>query len=419
MTALAGPSTRSADLAELLAARVPGRCLPAPFYTDPAIHDADVAGIFARHWIFVATEPEVPEPGDYVTVDVGPYSVIIVRDDDEQVRAWHNVCRHRGARILPETSGSVGNIVCGYHKWTYRPDGALVSAGQQPSDFDKGCFGLKPVHLRNVAGLIYLCLADDPPSDFDDVASRMTPYLEPHQLQHTRVAAQEDLVEPGNWKLVMENNRECYHCDGHPELACSLFPTYGYTADDMPARLQPALDRYLQADLDLRRTCDERGLLHARIEELSGRPTAFRIQREPLDGAGESFTPDGSAVSRRLLGSFDTPRLGRLSIHQQPNAWLHLLSDHVVTFSVVPLAADRTLLRTTWLVHEDAVEGQDYDLGALTDVWQRTNEQDSSFVALAQRGVSSPAYEPGPYSASEYQVEEFCAWYVERMKEHG
>ncbi|WP_137121143.1 aromatic ring-hydroxylating oxygenase subunit alpha [Segeticoccus rhizosphaerae] len=415
MTALAGRSTRFPELAGLVASRIPGRCLPAPFYTDPAIHDADVAGIFARHWIFVATEPEVSEPGDYVTVEIGPYSVIIVRDDDEQIRAWHNVCRHRGARILPEANGSVGNIVCGYHKWTYSPDGVLLSAGEQPPDFDKGCFGLKPVQLRNVAGLIYLCLADDPPADFDEVIPRIEPYLAPHRLEHTKVAAQVDLVEPGNWKLVMENNRECYHCDGHPELLCSFFPTYGYEPDDMPARLQPAFDRFLQADLDLRNACDERGMPHALIEELSGRPTGFRIQREALDGAGESFTRDGRAACQRLLADFDTPRLGRMTMHQQPNVWLHLLSDHAVTFSVLPIAADQTLVRTTWLVHEDAVEGEDYDVAALTDVWRATNEQDRGFVRLAQQGVSSPAYEPGPYSASEYQVEQFCAWYIERM----
>jgi Rieske 2Fe-2S family protein len=391
--------------------------LASPFYNSREIFDLDVSAIFAKHWIFVASEPELPEPGDYRTVEVGPYSVIIVRDDDEQVRAWHNVCRHRGARILNEDAGSVGNIVCGYHKWTYGVDGELLHAGQQPADFDRSCFGLKPVQVRSVAGLIYICLADEPPSDFDDVAVRIEPYLLPHQLRRTKVAAQEDLVEDGNWKLVMENNRECYHCDGHPELSCSLFPTYGYEEADLPARLRPAFDRYLAADADLRRSCEDRGLPYARIEELSDRATAFRIQREPLDGAGESFTPDGRAVSRRLLGDLDTPRLGRLSMHHQPNAWFHVLADHAVTFSVLPLAPDKTLVRTTWLVHEDAVEGVDYDVGVLTEVWRRTNLQDGVFVARAQAGTASPAYEPGPYTLSEYQVDEFCTWYVDRLRE--
>ncbi|MEP7089181.1 MAG: aromatic ring-hydroxylating dioxygenase subunit alpha [Nocardioidaceae bacterium] len=417
MTAFAPPSTTTRGLADLIAARVPMRPLAAPFYTDREVFDADLSAIFGRSWIFVGNEAEIPEPGDYRTVEIGAWSVILVRDDDEEVRAWHNVCRHRGARILNDAGGSVGNIVCGYHQWTYGVDGTLLHAGQQPATFDRSCFGLKPVHVRSVAGLVYLCLADEPPADFEDVAARIEPYLLPHQLRRTKVAAQIDLVEEGNWKLVIENNRECYHCDGHPELACSLFPTYGYEEADLPPRLRPAFDRYLEADDDLRSACEERGLPHRQIQELSGRVTAFRIQREPLDGAGESFTPDGTAISTKLLGDLDTPRLGRLSMHHQPNAWFHFLADHAVTFAVLPLAPDRTLVRTTWLVHEDAVEGEDYDVDVLTEVWRQTNLQDGSFVARAQAGVSSPAYEPGPYSASEQQVDEFCSWYVDRLRE--
>ncbi len=410
------PVDRRERLRGLLADRRPGRPLETPFYVDRDVFDLDISAIFARHWVFVATEPEIPEPGDYRTVEIGPYSVILVRDDDEEVRAWHNVCRHRGARILNEARGSVGNIVCGYHKWTYGTDGSLRHAGQQPPDFDGSCFGLKPVHVRSVAGLLYLCLADEPPADFDDVSARIEPYLAPHQLRRTKVAAQEDLVEAGNWKLVIENNRECYHCDGHPELSATLFPVYGYTDENVPDLLRPDFDRYEQVEADLTLAWVERGLPHARIEELETRVSGFRIQREPLDGAGESFSPDGRALCRRMLGDFDIPRLGRLSMHHQPNAWFHFLTDHAVTFSVLPLAPDRTLVRTTWLVHEDAVEGVDYDVEALTSVWRQTNLQDGVFVARAQAGVGSPAYEPGPYTASEYQVDAFCTWYVDRLR---
>ena len=301
MTAVADTATGTLDrsgIAALLADRVPGRPLASPFYTSREIFDLDLAAVFGRSWIFAATEAEIPEPGDYVTVEIGAWSVIIVRDDDEQVRAWHNVCRHRGARILDEPAGSVGTIVCGYHKWTYGVDGALLHAGQQPRTFDRSCFGLKPVHVRSVAGLIHLCLGDEAPADFDDVAARLEPYLLPHRLREAKVAAQVDLVEQGNWKLVMENNRECYHCDGHPELSCSLFPTYGYDEADVPPLLRPAFDRYVRAEADLRTTCEQLGLPYARIEELEGRASGFRVQREPLDGAGESFSPDGRVVSR-------------------------------------------------------------------------------------------------------------------------
>lgn len=408
----------AAGLAQLVARRAPGRSLEAPFYTSPEVFDLDVAAVFARHWVFVATEPEIPEPGDYVTVDIGPYSVIVLRDDEEQVRAFHNVCRHRGARLLPETSGSVGNLVCGYHQWTYATDGRLLHAGQQSSGFDAGCWSLKQVHVRSVDGLVLVCLAPDPPSDIDDVAGRLRPYLAPHRLARTRVAAREDLVEHANWKLVMENNRECYHCEaGHPELTRTFFPTWGYAEDEIPRRLLPAHERYLGATAELEETCRTRDIPTALIREVSGRPTAFRVDRGPLDAAGESYTRDGRAVCERLLGDLDVRRLGRLSIHLQPNSWFHVVGDHAVTFTALPLAADRTLVRTTWLVHEDAVEGVDYDLATLTDVWHRTNAQDAGLVSRAQAGISDPAYEPGPYSPSESDVDAFVTWYVERLAE--
>jgi Rieske 2Fe-2S family protein len=403
---------------ELVERRSAGNSLEAPFYTSRELFDLDLTAIFADHWIFVATEAELPEPGDYVTVQLGRYSIVVVRDDDGSLRSFHNVCRHRGARILDEGRGSVGNIVCRYHKWTYGTDGSLRFAPSQPAGFDTSCFGLKPVHVRGVAGLVFVCLADQPPNDFDDVVARIEPYLLPHRLSGAKVAAQADLVESGNWKLVMENNRECYHCDGHPELLRTFFPTYGYAEKDIPPQLRPAYERYLRAEADLRQTCDVLGLPTDLVEELDNRATGFRAYRMPLDLAGESFTPDGTAACRLSLGEQSTPRLGDLSVHLQPNSWFHVVGDHAITFSVLPVAPDRTLLRTTWLVHPDAEEGVDYDPGMLLKVWTATNEQDAELVALAQQGVSSPAYEPGPYAPTEKDVEAFVSWYIARLRAH-
>ena len=139
-------------------------------------------------------------------------------------------------------------------------------------------------------------------------------------------------------------------------------------------------------------------------------------QRLPLDRAGESHTFDTRAACRRLLGELTDARLGGLSFWTQPNSWHHFMGDHAVTFCVLPLGPDRTLLRTTWLVHKDAVEGVDYDPANLTGVWEATNRQDAALVEITQAGVRSPAYEPGPYSLyTEGLVEQFCQWYVERM----
>ncbi|MGP9821735.1 aromatic ring-hydroxylating oxygenase subunit alpha [Salinarimonas sp. NSM] len=402
----------------LLARRRPGHSLEAPFYTAPEIFEHDLALIFGRHWIFVAVEGEVAEPGDYVTVEIGTASIIVVRDDDGNLAAFHNVCRHRGARILSEPAGVVGKLVCPYHQWTYDLDGTLLHAEHMGAGFDRACHSLKRVHVRSLAGLIHVCLAGEPPADFDAMAAAMTPYLAPHGLAQAKVAASIDLIEEGNWKLTMENNRECYHCaTNHPELTVSLFEYgFGFAPDDADADRAAAMAAYERICGEFEARWTREGLPFAEIERLAGCATGFRTQRLAIDRAGESQTMDTRSACRRLLGGLSEPRLGGLSFWTQPNGWHHLMADHAVTFSVIPLAPDRTLLRTRWLVHRDAVEGIDYDVERLTEVWRATNEQDGALVAIGQKGVSSPAYEPGPYSPwTEGLVERFVAWYVERL----
>ena len=411
-------SSRQDDLAALVGRRAAGYGLEAPLYASQEAFDLDLAAIFSQHWLFVAAEAEVAEPGDFVTVEVGPSSVIVVRDDDEVVRAFHNVCRHRGSRILDDKCGSIGNLVCPYHHWTYNVDGRLLHAENQPATFDRSRFGLKPVHVRSVGGLVFICLADEPPADFDDVAARIEPYLAPYELGRTKVAHQVDIVEQGNWKLVMENNRECYHCDGHPELISAYFPLHGYTAADVPPRLRRVWDRFEKATEDLQAACRRQNFPRDAIRELDNRPTGFMIAHAPLDGAGKSYTAGGEAVCRKRLGTIADDRFGDLHLHLQPNSWFHMLSDHAVVFSTLPLGPDRTLVRTTWLVHADAVEGVDYDVPTLTHVWSATNSQDSAFVARTQRGVEDRGYQPGPYFEVEGDVDAFVTWYISRVRAH-
>ncbi|RZU63323.1 aromatic ring-hydroxylating oxygenase subunit alpha [Zhihengliuella halotolerans] len=395
-----------------------GYSLDAPFYTDPEVFAADMKGIFGQHWLFAASLAEIPEPGDYVTIDYGPYSLIILRTD-EGVNALHNVCRHRGARVLTEPAGTTGNLVCGYHSWTYDAEGSLIHASSPGEiNFDKACFSLKRAHSRVVAGLVFVCLAAEPPADFDEVSKIFEPYVAPHEIANAKVAFQQELIEEGNWKLVMENNRECYHCDGHPELACSLFPTWGLTEELVPPHLEDAWQRNVTAETALQERCNRYGLPYEVVEELDTRIAGIRISREPLDGAGESFSATGRRLSKKLLGDLRDFRLGRCSMHLQPNCWFHLLSDHVITFAAFPINEHQTLVRTTWLVADDAVEGVDYDLESLTYTWKQTNVQDKNFVEMCQQGAASPAYEPGPYMKSEYQVEAFINWYTQRMQEH-
>jgi Rieske 2Fe-2S family protein len=271
--------------------------------------------------------------------------------------------------------------------------------------------------VKALAGLIFVCLADEPPDDFDDMVQRMEPYLAPHGVARAKVAKQVDIIEHGNWKLTIENNRECFHCAGHPELLCSLFDFFGeIDPQRMSAQERATYARYQSARPVQEALWTRAGLPWAEIEQLHGRPTAFRTERLVLDGAGESMTPDTRVASRRLLGDLGEPRLGTLHFHTQPNAWYHFLSDHALTFATLPLDRSRTLVRSTWLVHADAQEGRDYDLEKLTSVWNATNAQDAAFVGETQRGASSPAYEPGPIAASEYMVKLFHVWYEERLR---
>jgi glycine betaine catabolism A len=407
-------------LQRLLRERRPGYSLPAPFYLSPEIFEADMEVIFGRHWIHVGVEPDVPEPGDVMVVDIGRTSVAILRDDN-QVRAFHNVCRHRGARLVHEEKSTVGNLVCRYHSWTYDLAGSLIHAEHMGPDFRRGCHGLKPVHLRSLAGLLFICLSDEPPADFDEMAARLGPYIEPHNLRDTKVAFQKDIIEPGNWKLTMENNRECYHCGAnHPELTVPLFACgFGFAPEEMGEHDRAEAERYACLRTTRHAEWEAEGLPLREIDELDTMVTGFRTERLPLDGEGESHTLDTRAACTKLLGAFTKPKLGGLSVWTQPNSWHHFLGDHIVTFAVLPLDAGRSLLRTKWLVHKDAVEGVDYDLANLTGVWEATNDQDSELVGFCQQGVASPAYEPGPYSPhTEMLVEKFCTWYIGRMAAH-
>lgn len=415
---LAAPrlSLTRAEVADLVAGRVPGHSLATPFYASREVFDLDVDLIFGRHWIFVAAEAEIPEEGDYVTVDLDTESVIIVRDDDGGVNAFRNVCRHRGARLLDGRCGAVGNIVCPYHQWTYGTDGALRFAESQPATFDKSKFGLRAVNVKTMGGLIFVCFAEDAPDDFDEVAAIVEPYLLPFDLKNTKVAHQSSIIEDGNWKLTMENNRECHHCEAnHPELLGAYFPFHRFDESMVPARQRPMFERYQVACSALTEARNKIGFPLEMRRELDTRPTGFFLDHMPLMGDGASYGVDGKQLVTKLLGDITAPVFGDFHLHMQPNAWFHFLGDHATVFSVLPVAPDKTMVRTTWLVREDAVEGVDYHLDDLTFVWEKTNAEDCSLVERTQRGVTDPGYVPGPYGVVEDDVEAFVSWYINRL----
>jgi Rieske 2Fe-2S family protein len=408
-------------ISSLLDARADGHSLPAGLYTREDVFDADLDVFFRHHWIQIGLECDVPEPGDASVVDIGSSSLIILRDDDGALRVLHNVCRHRGSRLLDPGVSVVSKLVCPYHQWTYELTGALIYAPHMGVDFDKECKSLKAVNFKSIGGLIYVCLSDNPPEDVARLEEVMEVRLAPYGLRDAKVAFEKDVIEKGNWKLTLENNRECYHCSAnHPELCVSFIDLdFGFDPASMSPDDRAEAEEHFALYGERTRQWEADGFPSETVEQLHGHETNFRTQRLIIAGAGESQTPDATAASSKLLGTMTRKDLGDTHLWGH-NAWNHFMGDHAVISYVIPLSAGETLVRTKWLVHKDAVEGVDYDLEKLTSVWIATTDQDSELVSRSYAGILDSAYEPGPYSRfTEGQLDSFATWYVERMRAHG
>ena len=209
--------------------------LPGRYYYDPAIYEMELERIFSQMWVCVGRADAITGAGAYEVVTVGRESIIVVRGRDDVLRAFLNVCRHRGARLCNEASGKLkGSIQCRYHAWTYGLDGRLIGAPNVLSDqqFERALFGLLPVALEEWEGLVWLNLADDPAPIADQlnepITERFGDYaaFARYDVGNLKVGKRIAYDMQANWKLVLENFMECYHCGPmHPEF-CRLLPGY-------------------------------------------------------------------------------------------------------------------------------------------------------------------------------------------------
>ncbi|MBU6428806.1 MAG: aromatic ring-hydroxylating dioxygenase subunit alpha, partial [Cyanobacteria bacterium REEB65] len=199
-----------------------GYTLPQGLYVSQEAYDFDTQVMLKSVWLYACTVAHVKNPGDYFVFELANNSVIILRGKDGEVRAFYNTCTHRGSKLCDAQKGNMGRVMCPYHFWTFGLDGKLIVARGMAEDFDKNNHNLRPVALENVGGLLFVCLSDNPPP-IDRVKADISAQLGLYNLDKLKVAAQDELIDNANWKLVMENNRECYHCaSNHPELLNSL-----------------------------------------------------------------------------------------------------------------------------------------------------------------------------------------------------
>jgi Rieske 2Fe-2S family protein len=403
-----------ARLAERIAAHRPGFTLDGSFYLDDAVYRAEMDAFWRSGWLFAGHTCQIPEPGDYFVYRVDVDEVLIVRGDDGKVRAMYNVCRHRGSILCQEPAGHVGRIVCPYHQWTYGRDGQLVGCRGMGDDFDKSAIRLNQVHVEEVAGLVFVSLADEP-LPFEAARELLGPLLAPQGFDRAKVAKIVDYVIPANWKLVWENNRECYHCNvNHPQYIKANFDHYN--ADDTSERIRGAIvtatakQEGRWADQGLAATHTETGMCV--FPDAAGK-VWYSANRTPLVEGYLSETMDGRQVAP-LMGDYQAPDVGTLRMRTLPNFWNHSSCDHGVSTRLTPLGRNATEARVLWLVDRDAQEGVDYRLEEIMPFWQLTSEQDWELCELAHRGVTSHGYTPGPLSpVKEYNVAGFLKWYLE------
>lgn len=397
---------------DTLAARKENTGLPGFMFSDPEVYKADLKHIFHKEWIFVGHDIEIPEIGQWLSLQVGEFPVVIVRGKDGKVHAYHNVCRHRGSKVVGgEGEGRTGklkgsNLSCPYHKWQYdTDDGKLLYAREMSDDFDGDTHGLFPVHLECVSTYMFVCVAASPPD-----ISRMTQIIancgEPYRFENAKVAYQSVTVEKSNWKLVWENNRECYHClSNHPELSKS-FPADWVQSKEGDAGGQAAKKLHISSDF------------------ITLNNKQFRIMRHSfIDGddgvAVKSMTMTGKPLGGKRFGRMPAiENVGNMPMYCYPSTWNHWMPDFALSFRVVPISPTETEVVTSYLVPGDAVEGKDYTIKGLTEVWEATNNQDRIIVERQQKGVASPAFIPGFYNKKhESGVIEFVQWYHDLLEQ--
>lgn len=344
---------------------IPKFGLAGSYYTSPAIYQQELERIFYDQWLCAGRGDQIGPPGSFVQCEIGSESVLIVRGSDDRLRAFHNICRHRGSRLCRQTQGRLAHsIQCHYHAWTYALDGRLIGAPHMSEDrtFDKEQFGLLPVHLREWEGFVFINLGGDP-TPFDVHFAPLMGKFARWQLPRLREAGAIDYEVAANWKLIFENYNECYHCPlVHPALA-SRSP---YRSGQNDLQEGPFLGGPMQ------------------LEEALG-----------------SLTVSGTACAP-IIGGIQGADLQQVYYYSIfPNLLVSLHPDYVMMHTVWPRGTDRSLVRCAWLFAPESFSEPAFNPDDAIHFWDETNRQDWEVCEATHLGVSSRAYVPGPFSPLE------------------
>jgi Rieske 2Fe-2S family protein len=360
------------------------KTLPQQYFVSPEIFAEELEKIFATQWVLVGHESQLAEPGDYFLADIARESLIVAKDQQSFIRAFYNVCRHRGARLREDPNGHASAIQCAYHAWTYALDGRLIGAPHmdETPGFRKADYSLRQAQLGVWEGFIFLNLADASTQRggyrsleewFAPLAGRFSRWNMPALRSAKRI----EYDVRANWKLMFQNYSECYHCLGvHPEL--SKISPYDSAENDLTEG--PFLGGFM------------------------------RINK------GKSLTMSGSTCALPMgnFGNEDFRFVFYYSIF--PNMLLSLHPDYVMVHQLQPQSPERTLISCDWFFNPAAFEHSDFDPDDAIEFWDMVNSQDWHVCELSQQGISSRAYEPGPYSARESIPAAWDNYYLRQIR---
>ncbi len=351
----------------------PGGALEATLHRDYYLSDHIFAlereRIFFREWFCAAREEEIPEAGDYVVREVAGESVLIVRTRDGSLAAHYNVCRHRGSQLVPAGARGTfgGGIRCPYHSWTYTLEGALRTAPflEESEGLAKGNLSLHRVGVASSGGFVFLNLtpaaAEADGKTLEAQLGGVPERLQRYPLSELRVARRIEYQVVANWKVVLENYNECYHCGPvHPEL-CRLVPAFKHRGG---------------ADLDW-----ERGIPHR-------------------DGAW-TFTASGTTTRTPFEGLNQDELVRHKGELVYPNLMLSLSAEHVAAFTIWPKGPASTTVICEFLFHPAEMAKPGFDPADAVDFWDQVNRQDWAICESVQRGMTSRVFRSGYYAPME------------------
>jgi Rieske 2Fe-2S family protein len=360
------------------------RTLPGEHYLSPTLFDREREAIFYREWFCIGRADQVRSPGDYLHADVAGESIIVTRTDENRLAGYYNVCRHRGSQIVLDDpsapgpdqgpSGRFGRAIrCPYHSWTYSLAGGLRSA-RLVGGICKEDFSLHPIGVGTWGGFLFVNLTPDTTAALPDQLGEIPDRLRRYPLEELRSVTRIVYEVDANWKVVMENYNECYHCGPvHPEL-CEIVPAFKEGG----------------AGLDW-----DEGIPHR-------------------EGAW-TFTRSGVSSRRPFPGLSEEERTRHKGELCYPNLLLSLSADHVLALSLWPRGPSRTTIVGDFLFHPSEMDAPDFDPSDAIEFWDLINHQDWRICASVQRGMGSRAFEFGYFAPMEDESRDIRRYVEERL----